>query len=111
MSDLSKTCSRLGDEAVRQVMQATVAELDGYWLELECSQHGTVMVPIRFIMQRQGGKHRLVDVLSRLTCKICGLPPASAWLNETHNRTFNHGALPGWSVQLIPPPLTRHSRA
>ena len=88
-------------------MQATIADLDGYWLELQCEQHGTTMVPVHLILQRQGGTHRLVDVLARFTCKICHRPPASVWLNETHNRTFNHGALPGWSVLLVPPPLRK----
>ena len=65
------------------VMQATIADLDGYWLELQCARHGTTMMPVRLIQKRQGGTHRLVDVLARLTCKICHRPPAFAWLNET----------------------------
>lgn len=104
MSDLSKTCSRLGDRAAGLVMQVAIADLGGYWLELHCDRHGMTLLPFNLIARRQGGKHRFADVLARLTCKICHRPPARAWLNETHNRTFQHGAPPGWSVQLVPAP-------
>ncbi len=62
------------------------------------------MMPVRLILKRQGdggGKQRLAAMLDRFTCKICHRTPARAWLNETHNRILNHGAPPGWSVQLV----------
>lgn len=101
MSDISKTCGRLGDKAVNVVLPVPVSDLAGYWLELTCCS-GMTLFPINLIVQRQGGHHRLKDVLSRLRCQRCKGQPVTAYLNETHNRTFNYGAPPGWSVQLIP---------
>ena len=106
MSDLSKTCDRLGNDAAPRVMQATVAELDGYWLELCCAQHGTTLLPGRLIVQRLGGTPRVADVLRRFTCQICHRLPAYACLNETPIRTPCMGAPPGWTVQLIPAPAS-----
>lgn len=105
MSDLSKLCDRLGDAAAPTVMRAKVADLNGYWLELQCAQHGTKMLPFRLIAQRQGETHRMADMLPRFTCQVCHRPPAYAYLNETPHRTACKGAPPGWSVQLIPAPV------
>ena len=60
MSDLSKVCSRQGDRAAATVMQATVADLDGYWLELQCTRHGTVMLPVRLILACAAERNRKV---------------------------------------------------
>lgn len=100
MSDISKTCSRLGDAGADIVMQAGLADLDGYWLELNCC--GAIHLwPLRLLAHRQGGKQPLGVILPRLRCKKCGGPPAAAYLNEMHNREDCHGSPPGWSVQLI----------
>lgn len=103
MSDLSKVCDRLGDQAAGIVTRASVDDLNGYWLELHCCG-GTTILPVRLIVKRQGGRHRLGDVLDRMKCQLCRGGPVRAYLNETPNRTPNHGAPPGWSVQLIPCP-------
>ena len=99
MSDLSKTCSRLGNAVASIAMQARLADLDGYWLEAQCCGHS--VLPLRQLAQKRG-QQRLCEILPLLTCKRCGKPPARAWLNETHHRADHHGAPPGWSVQLIP---------
>ena len=101
MSDVSKICGRLGDRAAGQILGVGISLLDGYWLELECCA-GTTLLPVRLVIERQGGRRTLRHVLDRLKCQRCGGPPRRAWLNETHSRVFHHGAEPGWSVRLIP---------
>ena len=103
MSDLSKVCGRLGDGAASYIGGATLADLDGYWLEVNCCK-GTTLLPFRLLAQQRGREVRLRDVLARLHCKSCGGSPATAYLNETPNRSHQHGAPPGFSVQLIPAP-------
>ena len=101
MSDLSKVCGRLGDRAAFYVAAARLNDLASYWLELNCCK-GVTLLPFRLLVEQRGGQQRLRDTLPRLRCKSCGRAPATAYLNEIPNRTPNHGAPPGWSVQLIP---------
>ena len=104
MSDLSKVCGRLGDGAAPYVGGAQLGDLDGYWLEVSCCK-GTTNIPLRMLAKQRGPETRLRDLLPLLHCKSCGGPPATAYLNETHNRQDCYGAPPGWSVQLIPAPV------
>ena len=103
MSDLSTVCGRLGDRAAGYIAGASLADLDGYWLEVNCCK-GTTLLPFRLMAQQRGREVRLRDILTRLHCKSCGRSPTTAYLNETPNRTNQHGAPPGFSVQLIPAP-------
>ena len=103
MSDLSKVCERLGGQAAAYVQGARLADLEGYWLEVQCCG-GMTLIPLHMLIQRRGRDTRLRDVMAKLACKRCHRAPRLAYLNETHNRTDIHGAPPGWSVQLIPAP-------
>lgn len=101
MSDISKVCGRLGDGAAGPLMGARLADLSGYWLEIECCG-GTTLIPFRLLHARYGDKPQLRDLVPRLRCRKCRQPPIQARVNETHNRLPRGGAAPGWSVQIIP---------
>lgn len=102
MSDLSKTCERLGNRAAASALATRLKDLDGYWLEFRCSC-GRAMTPaVHLLIGRFGGHWRLKDIVSRVSCQQCRAKPVAAYLNETHNRLHDHGAPPGWSVQILP---------
>ena len=113
MSDLSKVCSRLGDDAAGYVMGARLDDLAGYWLELSCCGDATFMPCLLLARQRrvrQPGQpdrsEQLRDLLPRMRCKQCAGSPKTVCLTETPNRQKCHGLSPGWSVQLVPVPAT-----
>lgn len=104
MSDLSKVCERLRDQAASVVLGARLADLQGYHVEFGCACGRTVVPAVKLLIARYGPDRRLADITDRARCRQCGARPVRAWLNETHNREFCHGAAPGWSVQLRPFP-------
>ena len=101
MSDISKLCDRLGNEAAEPLMGAGLADLSGYWLEIECCG-GMTLIPFRLLHARYGDKPRLRDLVPRLRCRKCRQPPARAWVSETHHRLPRGGSAPGWSVKILP---------
>jgi hypothetical protein len=54
----------------------TIADLDGWWLEITC-RCKTVHYPLRLMAREHGGEVLLGDVVRRLRCKRCGKPPAT----------------------------------
>ena len=110
MSDVLKMCSRLGDGAARAVLQATLTELDGFWLEFRCGCGRVTTPPVRLVIGRLGRERRLHDIIARATCRRCGARPAFAYLNETPDRGRADGAF-GFSVRLIPRPCLADRQA
>ena len=111
MSDLWTVCGKLGDRAAGIVYRLRLAELDGCHVEFRCTC-GRISIPqVKSLIRELGPQRRLSDIVERATCKPCGTFYPEAWLNETHHRTRNGGAEPGWSVQLKPWPAYVESEA
>lgn len=65
-------------------MQATVADLSGWWLEVRCScgKSGTKLLPFRLLAARHGWDTTLANIVHRLRCNECGARPASLAIVE-----------------------------
>lgn len=91
-------------DQVRRALKADLSEHDGCWFEVQCSGcRTTTHHPARLLIQRLGPRHRLIDIIPRLSCKACKAKPATVYLCETPYRTTSKGPSPGWSLQLFPP--------
>ena len=71
-------------------------------LELHCACRGTVLLPVRMVLER--GDRTFAAVLAALRCSKCGGRPVPVYLVTGFHRTFNHGPPPDWAVELVPPP-------
>lgn len=111
MSDIGTICERHGDRAAGWVLQAPLAVLADYHLELRCDCGRTTIPAVKLLIRSFGPQHRLVDLVRRATCKPpCRKHFARAWLCETAYRAAIYGSPPGWSVQLVPlPALNSHA--
>ena len=89
---------------VHLALKARLNELDGCWLDVRCACGRCTKPPIKLMATHLGPGHHLAEIVPRLTCRQCGAKPATVHLCETPIREFNHGAPPGWSVQLHPLP-------
>lgn len=79
-------------------LDATTAELAGWWLEVrcDCGAGGTKYLPFRLLAARLGWQVTLRNVVDRLKCNECGAPAASLVLVESAaGGPGTHSAKPG----------------
>jgi len=57
-------------------------------------------MPVKLLIRHHGDRS-VGSITARLRCSKCGAKPRAVYLNETHNREFCGGAMPGWSVKLL----------
>ncbi len=76
-------------------------------LDLHCPCRGTVLLPVQMLLERGG--RTFGTVLTALWCSKCGGKPAPVYLVAGHHLTFNHGPLPDWAVEVVPPPRSQLS--
>src|SRR5665213_2482645 len=81
------------------VINATLADLSGTWLEVQCC-HGTTYLPLRQLADSKPSTARLRDVLARLRCSRCRARPATLVLVENPAGTEQGGPPAGWRIRL-----------
>jgi len=64
-------------------IEATMADLAGWWLSVRCSCGWHVSLPFRFLAATRGWHTKLGAVLPRLRCKRCGNRPESVDLVDS----------------------------
>jgi hypothetical protein len=76
----------------------------GCWLELRSPRcRNTVVAATKMLMSRHGNR-TFDEVLGRLRCQKCRVPPAPVFLCATPHRNGGHGGPPpDWAIELVPP--------
>src|ERR1700761_1371679 len=61
-----------------------IAEMTGLSIEIQCIDHGTVDMPLRYLAAHIGHKRTLRTIVPKLKCRKCGSRPIRALLHQ-HN--------------------------
>ena len=73
------------------------------FLELHCCK-GKTLYPVRLLAERSGNL-TIAELLARLRCEKCRRKMRGpVYLCAGHQREFQGGAVPDWSLELVPPP-------
>jgi hypothetical protein len=76
------------------------------FLEHHCCQ-GKIVYPIRLLVSERGNP-TFAETLVRMRCNKCGSKlKGPVYLCASHNRKFQGGGAPDWSIELIPAPRDR----
>lgn len=68
-------------------------------IEMRCGACGsTVLSPTKLLAERHGNQ-TFAEVLGRIKCRRCGIPPESVFLCAG-NRTQHGGPPPDWAIEL-----------
>jgi hypothetical protein len=73
------------------------------FLELHCCK-GKTVYPVRMLAERSGNL-TFAELLARLRCEKCrSKMRGPVYLCAGHQREFQGGSAPDWSLELVPPP-------
>ena len=82
----------------------TIGDWPDCHLEVRCPTCGKmVIVALRMFRLDYGGA-RVLDLVSKLTCRACGVKPAPVFLCAGTTRSFTGGPAADWAIELVPPP-------
>jgi len=81
------------------LLNATLADLSGTWLEIRCCK-GVTYLPLRQLAPSKPENARLREVLARLRCSKCRSRPSMLVLVEDPAGGGQGGPPPGWRITL-----------
>jgi hypothetical protein len=84
------------------ILELTVTELEGHWLEMICAGKCTRVVhyPFRLMAMEIGGGHTLRHVVEKARCKQCGQEPARLVVVENIVSIDALGNRGGWEIRV-----------
>jgi hypothetical protein len=85
------------------VLDATLGELAGYWLGIQCGGCGSlVYYPCKLMGRERGAGLRVREVLPRLRCRPCRDKPSRVLVFLTDDPTGGASGGKAWKVGLSP---------
>ena len=82
----------------------TVHDWPDCHLEVRCPICGKMVIVALRTFRLDFGGARVLDLVGKLTCRVCGAKPAPVYLCASPNRTFVGGHAADWATELVPPP-------
>lgn len=70
-----------------------IAQLSGWWLEIECKTHFVTGMPLRLLAARAGWNRTLRGIAPALKCSKCGQPPVRVdFVSDAKGDAGRHGS-------------------
>jgi hypothetical protein len=77
----------------------TLAELDGWWIELLCGCR-VVFMPCRLLARDRGGHHQAGEIARRFRCRQCGEKAQAPALTPDPQALYHTGKAQGLRIPL-----------
>jgi hypothetical protein len=81
-----------------------LADWHDCFVEGNCPKCGKVTVFSIRMVGVQRGQVRILELVSRLRCSECDVPPAPVYLVAGRSRRFLGGHRPDWAIEIVPEP-------